>query len=293
MVVLPVVIFANVRKDPPPICNIIWPLPYDNIWKAAFIIYTSTIGFFCPLLVICLCYVMIVVKIRSSGRKVHATSAKRRKSERKVTRMVVIVVAVFVFCWLPFNALNIINQVVSLPAELQGLYSFVVVLSYANSCANPIVYGFLSDNFKRGFRKALCRSSRKVDNRDPSDRLQEQEESKRALKPRDSVRRAMREDEEEEEENEDREEVTEMTEICRITQNANGNGQLERGKQAGALETDSPGQRSKAGEGSGKGPGSGPAAGMSQLLNGAKNGNVKSLPEEPVEKNALLEISYL
>ncbi|XP_061080638.1 somatostatin receptor type 5-like [Conger conger] len=285
LVVLPVVIFADVQGG---VCNIIWPDP-KQIWKAAFIIYTSTVGFFCPLLVICLCYLMIVVKIRSSGKKVHATSAKRRKSERKVTRMVVIVVAVFVFCWLPFYGLNIINQVVALPEESQGLYLFVVVLSYANSCANPFVYNFLSDNFKQGFRKALCRSSRRVVNQDATDHLQEPEECKRALKPRDSVRRAMREDEEEEEEEEeeDREEVTDMTEICRITQSANGNGKVERGK----LETDSPGQRSKAGEGSGKAPGSGP--GLPQLLNGAKNGNAKPLPEEPGEKNALLEISYL
>ncbi|XP_036408695.1 somatostatin receptor type 5 [Megalops cyprinoides] len=298
MVVLPVVIFADVIKEGG-ICNIIWPHPAE-IWRAAFIIYTSTVGFFCPLLVICLCYLMIVVKIRSSGKKVHATSTKRRKSERKVTRMVVIVVALFVFCWLPFYALNIINQVVSLPEEPQGLYYFVVVLSYANSCANPIVYGFLSDNFKRGFRKALCRSSRRVESQEPTDRLQQQEERRRVLKPRDSVRRAMR-DEEEEDDDEDREEATEMTEICRIAQNGNGNGQLEssrplfveRGKLAGTSEVASPDQRVKVGEPSGKGPGSGPAAAIPQLLNGAKNGSVKPLPEEPVEKNTLLEISYL
>ncbi|KAJ8386098.1 hypothetical protein AAFF_G00176920 [Aldrovandia affinis] len=296
MVVLPVVIFADVLKEGG-ICNIIWPQPAD-IWKAAFIIYTSTVGFFCPLLVICLCYLMIVVKIRSSGKKVHATSTKRRKSERKVTQMVVIVVAVFVFCWLPFYALNIINQVVPLPDEPQGLYYFVVVLSYANSCANPIVYGFLSDNFKRGFRKALCRSSRRVESQEHTDRLQQQEERKRVLKPRDSMRRAMKKAEEEEE---DREEVTEMTEICRIAQNGNGNGQpessrplfAEREKLAVATESVSPDQRSNAGEASGKGPGSGPTAAIPQLLNGAKNGSVKPLPEEPVEKNALLEISYL
>ena len=92
------------------------------------------------------------------------TSSRRRKSERKITRMVVVVVAVFVLCWLPFYVLNIVNLLVVLPGDFRGLYFFVVVLSYANSCANPILYGFLSDNFKRGFRKALCRSSRRVEN---------------------------------------------------------------------------------------------------------------------------------
>ncbi|KAI7790407.1 somatostatin receptor type 5 [Triplophysa rosa] len=164
LVVLPVVVFADVLQDDGN-CSIVWPEPAE-VWKATFIIYTAAVGFFGPLTVICLCYLLIVVKVRSSGRRVRVSSLRRRKSERKITRMVVIVVAVFVFCWLPFYVLNIVNLLVLLPGEFRGLYYFVVVLSYANSCANPILYGFLSDNFKRGFRKALCRSSRRVDNRD-------------------------------------------------------------------------------------------------------------------------------
>ncbi|KAK3552295.1 hypothetical protein QTP86_009437 [Hemibagrus guttatus] len=288
IVVLPMVVFAGVFEKGGT-CNINWP-ESCTICRAAFIIYTSTVGFFFPLLVICMCYLLIVVKIRSSSKKVHATSSKRRKSERKVTRMVVIVVAVFVFCWLPFYALNIINLIVfPPPSELQGFYYFVVVLSYANSCANPIVYSFLSDNFKRGFRKALCRSSRKVENHEPAER-QDQEERRQILMPRESLRRAVREDEDEDEE-EDREEVTEMTEICKITQNGNGSTQCTR-----ALLSERPlapvlsEPSSPRGEGTGKGPGFGP---NTALLNGVKNGNVKPLPEEPVEKNSSLEISYL
>uniref|UniRef100_A0A8C5FXX7 Somatostatin receptor type 5-like n=1 Tax=Gouania willdenowi TaxID=441366 RepID=A0A8C5FXX7_GOUWI len=156
VVVLPVVVFADVLKDDGN-CSIVWPEPAE-VWKTSFIVYTCTVGFFCPLLVICLCYLLIVIKVRRVGKRAQATSSRRRKSERKVTRMVVVVVAVFVFCWLPFYALNILNLLVILPGDFRGLYFFVVVLSYANSCANPILYGFLSDNFKRGFRKALCRT---------------------------------------------------------------------------------------------------------------------------------------
>ncbi|XP_053711289.1 somatostatin receptor type 5-like [Synchiropus splendidus] len=164
VVVLPVVVFAGVLKDDGN-CSIVWPEPAE-VWKTTFIVYTCTVGFFCPLLVICLCYLLIVVKVRSVGKRVQNTSTRRRRSERKVTRMVTIVVVVFVLCWLPFYALNISNLLVVLPRDFRGLYFFVVVLSYANSCANPILYGFLSDNFKRGFRKALCRASRRVKSND-------------------------------------------------------------------------------------------------------------------------------
>ncbi|KAJ8283611.1 hypothetical protein COCON_G00024610 [Conger conger] len=293
IVVLPVVIFADVLQDEGT-CNIIWPEPAD-VWKASFIICTSTVGFFGPLLVICLCYLLIVVKVRSSGKKVRSTSTKRRRSERRVTLMVVIVVAVFVFCWLPFYALNIINLVVLLPADFRGLYYFVVVLSYANSCANPVVYGFLSENFKQGFRKALCRLSRKVESEEQlgTDQLQLQQERRLALEPRDSVRTAMRESSLRVTDG-----AVEMTDICRTAQHANGNQPLEgprilfvpREKTAGASEGVSPGDRAQTREANGKGPGLGPKTALPVLV---KNSTVKTVPEEPVEKNGSLEISYL
>ncbi|XP_029294279.1 LOW QUALITY PROTEIN: somatostatin receptor type 5-like [Cottoperca gobio] len=296
LVVLPVVIFANIqRTGGRPTCNIAWPQP-ANIWRAAFIIYTSTVGFFCPLLIICLCYLIIVFKVRSSGKKVHATSTKRRKSERKVTRMVVIVVAVFVFCWLPFYALNIINLLVALPEEYQGLYYFVVVLGYANSCANPIVYGFLSDNFKRGFRKALCRSTRKVENHEPMARQQEQKEGRMALMPRESLRRVVRR-----EEDEDEEDVSEMTEIYRIAESSHSSFQpqssqpllSEKATTPGATELSSPDRKDKSGDVKGKDLANGSTLTVPLLLNGNKNGSIKTLPEEHLEQSASLEISYL
>nr|QCQ73749.1 somatostatin receptor type 3 [Epinephelus akaara] len=294
LVVLPVVIFSKMQRSGGT-CNIAWPQP-ANIWSAAFIIYTSTVGFFCPLLIICLCYLLIVFKIRSSGKKVHATSTKRRKSERKVTRMVVIVVAVFVFCWLPFYALNIINLLVLLPPEYQGLYYFFVVLGYANSCANPIVYGFLSDNFKRGFRKALCRSTRKVENHEPMERQQQQEEGRTALMPRESLRRAIRD-----EEDDDEEDLSEMTEIYRIAQNGNSSFQpqssqpllSEKGATTGATELSSPDRKDKSGEMRGKDPVNGSTLTVPLLLNGTKNGSIKTLPEENLDQSTSLEISYL
>ncbi|XP_037102296.1 somatostatin receptor type 5 [Syngnathus acus] len=173
VVVLPVVIFSDVQ-DTFNSCNMIWPEPTD-VWSTAFILYTAIVGFFGPLLIICLCYLLIVIKVKSSSVRVGFTS--RRRSERKVTRMVVVIVVVFVLCWLPFFIINIINVMVIIPesSATAGIYFFAVILSYANSCANPLLYGFLCDNFKQSFRKVLCvkRLSCKahgVDDGDPSAR---------------------------------------------------------------------------------------------------------------------------
>ncbi|XP_027034875.1 somatostatin receptor type 5 [Tachysurus fulvidraco] len=167
VVVLPVVIFSDVQ-DMFNSCNMSWPEP-RNLWPVAFILYTSVLGFFAPLLVICACYILIVVRVKASGAR--AGFGRRRRSERKVTRMVVVIVVAFVLCWLPFYMINIVNLIFILPENsvMVGVYFFSVILTYANSCANPVLYGFLSDNFRQSFRKVLClRRANGVEDGEPS-----------------------------------------------------------------------------------------------------------------------------
>lgn len=156
LVNLPIIIYSglvSIRGNL--FCTIVWPEPQEA-YRTAFIVYTFLLGFILPLLVICLCYLLIIIKVKSSGIRVGST--KRKRSERKVTRMVSIVVAVFVFCWLPFyvfNVTSVTGSISSTPA-LRNTFACVVVLGYANSCANPILYAFLSENFKKSFQNVLC-----------------------------------------------------------------------------------------------------------------------------------------
>lgn len=62
IVILPTMIFSGLNKVP--VCGIVWPEPQDIYYKA-FIFYTFFIGFFLPLSVICLCYLLIIIKVRS------------------------------------------------------------------------------------------------------------------------------------------------------------------------------------------------------------------------------------
>ncbi|KAI4792815.1 hypothetical protein KUCAC02_033132 [Chaenocephalus aceratus] len=153
LTILPTLIFSGLNNVP--VCGIVWPEPQE-VYSTTFIIYTFFFGFFLPLVVICMCYLLIIVKVKSSGMRVGST--KRKRSERKVTRMVSIVVAVFVFCWLPFYVFNVASVASNIypTSFVKSTFDFVVVLGYANSCANPILYAFLSDNFKKSFQNVLC-----------------------------------------------------------------------------------------------------------------------------------------
>ncbi|XP_013391145.1 allatostatin-A receptor-like [Lingula anatina] len=88
-----------------------------------------------------------------------------RRSTRKVVILVVSVAVVFFVCWAPFlsitlyNALPIGDRVDPLTVYVAGVIA--QLLAFSNSCANPIIYNFVSTDFRRGFRRIKqCRLRR-------------------------------------------------------------------------------------------------------------------------------------
>uniref|UniRef100_A0A8C4L639 Somatostatin receptor 4 n=1 Tax=Equus asinus TaxID=9793 RepID=A0A8C4L639_EQUAS len=129
-------------------CNLHWPHP---AWSTVFVVCTFLLGFLLPALAIGLCYLLIVGKMRAVALR--AVWQQLRHSE-KITCLVLMVVAVFVLCWMPFYVVQLLNLFVTgLDATINQVS---LILSYAKSCANPILYGLPSDSFRRSFQRALC-----------------------------------------------------------------------------------------------------------------------------------------
>ncbi|XP_038585505.1 LOW QUALITY PROTEIN: somatostatin receptor type 1, partial [Micropterus salmoides] len=153
LVILPIILFSSTapNSDGSVACNMQMPEP-ERRWMAAFAVYAFLMGFLFPVLAICLCYVLILSQLRVVALR--AGWQQRRRSERKITVMVTVVVSVFVVCWMPFHVVQLVG--VFLQRHDPTLSQLAVVLGYANSCANPLLYGFLSDNFRRSFQRILC-----------------------------------------------------------------------------------------------------------------------------------------
>lgn len=154
LVASPIPIFAGTattRDGQAVACNLLWPSP---AWSAAFVVYTTLLGFLLPVLAMGLCYLLIVGKMRAVAQRVGWQ--QRRRSEGKLTRLVLMVVAMFVVCWMPFYVVQLVNLL--LPGRLDATVNNAsLILSYSNSCANPILYGFLSENFRHSFHGVLRR----------------------------------------------------------------------------------------------------------------------------------------
>ncbi|NWT91073.1 NPBW2 protein, partial [Lanius ludovicianus] len=161
IIVLPFIIFANVYTDDLEIKSygLSFPKP-ERFWFKASRIYTLILGFAIPVSTICILYTMMLYKLRN----MHLNSNARAldKAKKKVTVMVFIVLAVFLFCWTPFHLATIVALTTDLPqtSMVTGISYFITSLSYANSCLNPFLYTLLDDSFRKSFRKLLeCRTS--------------------------------------------------------------------------------------------------------------------------------------
>ncbi|XP_063601966.1 QRFP-like peptide receptor [Penaeus indicus] len=99
--------------------------------------------------------------------RVSSRSRDDDRDVRQIVTMLVVVVVLFIICWAPLLITNVIKSFKLMPlfephSFYKHLLNAVHLLAYFNSCINPIVYGFLSKNFRESFYAALCPCLRPV-----------------------------------------------------------------------------------------------------------------------------------
>lgn len=175
LIMLPWMLYANtIEKDNKQraSCIIEWPEVEEagSGSGTTFILYSLVLGFAIPLSLILGFYYLVLRKLRTVGPK--NKSKEKKRSHRKVTKLVLTVITVYVLCWLPYwiGQLALIHSPPDLCKSRLEITIFVLVgcLGYSNSAMNPILYAFLSDNFKKSFLKACTCAT----GNDPNGQLQ-------------------------------------------------------------------------------------------------------------------------
>ncbi|KAK2490918.1 hypothetical protein MC885_004776 [Smutsia gigantea] len=124
-------------------------------WALVGLIFT----FFVPLVSIVTCYCCITRKLCTHCQQ----SGKHNKKLRKSMKIIFIVVAAFVFSWLPFNTFKLLAIVSGLQQELSFSPAFLQLgmevsgpLAFANSCVNPFIYYIFDSYIRRAIVRCLC-----------------------------------------------------------------------------------------------------------------------------------------
>lgn len=115
--------------------------------------------FFAPLVSIVTCYCCITRKLCAHYQQ----TGKHNKKLRKSIKIIFIVVAAFVFSWLPFNTFKLLAIVSRLQQEHDFSSSILQLgmevngpLAFANSCVNPFIYYIFDSYIRRAVVHCLC-----------------------------------------------------------------------------------------------------------------------------------------
>lgn len=140
-------------------------------WKL-YEIYMLTIILIIPLIIMTYSYAHICNKLwcvmhnrksefplSSQQPAVYIDASVNKMSQ--VIKMLIVVVIIFVLCWTPILVINVLTAFKVMPTlnygHIKAIKTTFHLFSYANSCVNPIIYGFMSRNFRASFKAALVK----------------------------------------------------------------------------------------------------------------------------------------
>ena len=144
----------------------------ENVGKnveVTFFVFTyllplALVGLFYLLLLLHLKRTRQTSTLQSSSRKTTAkasTASDRRLAH--VSRILVTVVVVMAICWLPLHV-HLLMAYLGQTPKTRGYFIYQVLahcLAYSNSCMNPIIYSFVSKDFRKSFKDIFICCMRK------------------------------------------------------------------------------------------------------------------------------------
>ncbi|XP_056587003.1 proteinase-activated receptor 2-like [Triplophysa dalaica] len=120
------------------------------------------LAFFVPMVIIVVAYVLL---LRSLGNSAMEGSAG--KSRRRAVFLIITVLITFLVCFIPSNVMVVVHYALLAKGWTNNGYAFyitVLCLSSLNSCLDPFIYYYVSDEFREHVKNTLlCRSSRTVE----------------------------------------------------------------------------------------------------------------------------------
>lgn len=139
------------RKD---FCVENWPTWYPKQGHVAFVFAANCMV---PIITMTLLYLRIIYKLwRNEDAITSSVQLARLKSRKRVTIMLIIVTLVHTLCWTPNYVLYLL--IFYVPGFHYGSTTYIVtvLLILLNAAADPLLYTWYMDGFRRGIRSMLC-----------------------------------------------------------------------------------------------------------------------------------------
>ncbi|KAG7499505.1 proteinase-activated receptor 2-like [Solea senegalensis] len=127
-----------------------------------YFIFMAMVVFLVPCVIIVVAYILL---LRALGNSMEESTAA--KNRRRAVVLIVTVLVTFLVCFVPSNIMLVLHYSLLKDGEINNGYGFYVstlCLASLNSCLDPFIYYFVSEDFRNHVKNTLlCRSSRTVE----------------------------------------------------------------------------------------------------------------------------------
>ncbi|KXJ82477.1 hypothetical protein RP20_CCG013213 [Aedes albopictus] len=137
-------------------CSVNWESQTVN--ATSYIIFLFVFGLVVPLVVIVYSYTNIVVNMKRNAARV----GRINRAEKRVTRMVFVMVLAFMIAWTPYAVFALIEQFGPTDIISPALGVLPALIAKSSICYNPIIYVGMNTQFRAAFNRV--RNNESLDN---------------------------------------------------------------------------------------------------------------------------------
>ncbi|KAM4632711.1 C-C chemokine receptor type 8-like [Polymixia lowei] len=128
--------------------------PNKHFWSIFGLFKMNFLGLLIPVFIMGFCYTKIIQRLLCS-----------QSSRKQAIRLVLVVVVVFVCCWVPYNVASFFKALELLhiytgcnrSKALRWALQATEAIAYFHSCLNPILYVFVGEKFRRHLLRLMNR----------------------------------------------------------------------------------------------------------------------------------------
>jgi len=140
-----------------------WPIEHGRgIYSGVCLLLQYVI----PFLTVTIAYSQICKKLQYRQVAARSSTSRRRSRDdrrRRTNSLLVAIAVVYCISWLPLNVFNIIQDFQNLFGEdhhtMMIVYAICHMTGMSSACSNPLLYGWLNENFRKEFKGKMMHFS--------------------------------------------------------------------------------------------------------------------------------------
>ncbi|KXJ77427.1 hypothetical protein RP20_CCG007614 [Aedes albopictus] len=147
-----------------------WPMARGRVYYSVF---TLCVQYLLPILIVSIAYLRIYLKLKhrlvvttttvsTNVNSKDSQPVRERERGRRMQRtnyLLISIALIFGISWLPLNLFNLFADLYlsGITQEIMVAYAICHMMGMSSACSNPLLYGWLNDNFRKEFNEILCR----------------------------------------------------------------------------------------------------------------------------------------